>query len=358
MARLTEYEYFHGDKKIIMQYRVQSIIKETEDATSFVLEPLNQELKYEAGQFITLILTNRNNEEERRSYSISSAQALQEPLTITIKRVTNGTYSRKLLNTVRKGDILNGLTPMGFFTLPADKTKEQQFVFFAAGSGITPIYAQIKTLLQRSRDTRIVLVYSNRSVSDTLFYKELTTLAEKHKQQFEIRFLFSDASHYSHARLSASMVVDIVRKHFPDSFRETWFYLCGPFEYMLMITMVLRGMGIKDKQIRKEQFVLQKTEVRTKPADTNLYVVSAKLGRHQYSWTVQYPDTILGAAKKKGIELPYNCESGQCGACAAICEKGKVWMYKNDVLMNDEITAGRILTCTAYPIGGDVTIRY
>lgn len=341
-----------------MQYRVQSIVKETEDAASFVLAPESGEVKYEAGQFITLLFKNRNNEEERRSYSISSAPELGEPLTITVKKVVNGAYSRKLVDTVQVGDLLNGLSPTGFFTLPAVVKDSMQFIFFAAGSGITPIYAQIKTLLASNMAVKIVLVYSNRSEKDALFYQQIQSLAKKHPDRLAIRFLFSDAAHYSNARLSGSMIEEIVQKHFPGSFQDSWVYLCGPFQYMLMIKLVLKGMGIKEQQIKKEQFIIYKSEVSQKPADTDWHMVHATLGESVYTWKVQYPDTILQAAKKQRIDLPYNCESGQCGACAAICVKGKVWMYKNDVLMEDEIQAGRILTCTAYPVGADVEIRY
>jgi ferredoxin-NADP reductase len=341
-----------------MRYRVQAVVRETEDAASFILESVSGEVKYEAGQFITILFHNRNNEEERRSYSISSAPVLQEPLTITVKKVVNGAYSRKLVDTVQVGDILNGLSPTGFFTLPPLSKEKVQFVFFAAGSGITPIYAQIKTLLALNKTAEIVLVYSNRSEKDALFYNQLQSLAKKHPDQLFIRFLFSDAAHYSNARLSASMVEDIVQKHFPDSVQDAWIYLCGPFHYMLMITLVLKGMGVKDRQIKKEQFIIYKSEASQKPADTDLHIVHATIDKSVYSWKVQYPDTILQAAKKQHIDLPYNCESGQCGACAAICVKGKVWMYKNDVLVEEEINSGRILTCTAYPIGGDVEIRY
>lgn len=341
-----------------MQYRVQSIIKETDDAASFVLEPINTELKYEAGQFITFLFKNRNNEEERRSYSISSSSALNEPLTVTVKKVVNGSYSRKLVDTVRVGDILNGLSPTGFFTLPVTVTTTIQFLFFAAGSGITPVYAQIKTLLVLYPAAKIVLVYSNRSESDTLFFKQLQLLAKKYPDQLAIRFLFSDAKHYSDARLSASMVEAIVRKHFADSYAQLMVYLCGPFQYMLMITLVLRGIGIADGQIKKEQFTIHKPDTKQKPADTNPHIVHATIGESVYSWKVQYPETILQAAKKEHIKLPYSCESGQCGACAAICTKGKVWMYRNDVLMDDQINAGWILTCTGYPTSGDVEIRY
>lgn len=341
----------------MIQYKILSVKRETEDAASFVLEPVGKAISYEAGQFITFIFQNRNNEEERRSYSISSAPLLQEPLTITVKKVINGTYSRKLVDHARPGDLLNGLSPTGFFTLPDSGTK-MQFVFFAAGSGITPIYAHIKTLLRLSKEVKIVLVYSNRSEKDTLFYNELRLLADQYKQQLHIRFLFSDAGHYSKARLSALQVENIMLSDFSESLKQVRVYLCGPFQYMLMITLVLRGMGISDQQIRKEQFTIHKAEILQKPPDTDVHMVSAMLEGTAFSWQVQYPQTILQAAKKQGIPLPYNCESGQCGACAAICVKGQVWMYRNDILMEDEINAGRILTCTAYPTGGDVEIRY
>jgi len=345
-------------QKSMMQYRVQSIIKETKDAASFVLESINTELKYEVGQFITLLFENRNNEEERRSYSISSSPVLNEPLTITVKKVVNGSYSRKLVDGVQVGDILNGLSPAGFFTLPVTVTARMQFLFFTAGSGITPVYAQIKTLLALYPAVKIVLVYSNRSESGTLFYEQLQLLVKKYPDRLTIRFLFSDAAHYSNARLSASMVETTVRKYFADSYEQLLVYLCGPFQYMLMITLVLRGMGIKDAQIKKEQFTIHKPDTRQKPADTDPHIVQATIDGSVYSWKVRYPETILQAAKKQHIELPYNCESGQCGACAAICTKGKVWMYRNDVLMDDQINAGWILTCTGYPTGGDVEIRY
>jgi len=56
--------------------------------------------------------------------------------------------------------------------------------------------------------------------------------------------------------------------------------------------------------------------------------------------------------------LPYSCEAGRCGSCTATCIDGKVWMSYNEVLMDDEISKGRVLTCTGYPIGGDVVLKF
>ncbi|MES1221666.1 MAG: 2Fe-2S iron-sulfur cluster binding domain-containing protein [Bacteroidota bacterium] len=56
--------------------------------------------------------------------------------------------------------------------------------------------------------------------------------------------------------------------------------------------------------------------------------------------------------------MPYSCEAGNCGSCAATCTKGKVWMAYNEVLMDDEIAKGKILTCQGYAVDGDVVIEF
>ncbi len=83
--------------------------------------------------------------------------------------------------------------------------------------------------------------------------------------------------------------------------------------------------------------------------DPHIVHVDVK-GKH-VQLTVQYPLTILQAAKQAGLELPYNCEAGKCGTCAATCLQGKVWHSYNEVLVDSELEKGRILTCTAFPFG-------
>ncbi|MEJ0029911.1 MAG: 2Fe-2S iron-sulfur cluster-binding protein [Bacteroidota bacterium] len=75
-----------------------------------------------------------------------------------------------------------------------------------------------------------------------------------------------------------------------------------------------------------------------------------------YSLKVQFPKSILQTAKEQGILLPYSCEAGRCGTCAGTCTRGEVWMLRNEVLLDKEMAKGRALTCTGYPIGGDVDI--
>jgi ferredoxin len=136
------------------------------------------------------------------------------------------------------------------------------------------------------------------------------------------------------------------------------FYLCGPFEYMRMITIVLRSQGIVVANIRKEIFEIHPPVQKAVPPDQKLHRVHLSLRNKAFSFDTQYPETILQTAKRLQIPIPYSCEAGQCGTCAATCLSGKVWMFKNDVLLEEEIEKGRILTCTGFAVGGDIFIKY
>src|SRR5205085_24312 len=126
---------------------IESIREETADTRSFFLRVQNNEpLSYEAGQFLTFVFTKPHGE-ERRSYSISTAPALREPLCITVKRLENGEYSRRLFDYAKPGDCLTTTGAAGFFVLPSNPLPYKEIFFIAAGSGITPILPLIKTAL-------------------------------------------------------------------------------------------------------------------------------------------------------------------------------------------------------------------
>ena len=339
--------------------RVRKIIIETPDTKSFVLETLNgQQIDYTAGQFLTFLFTKRNGGEERRNYSISSTPASNDTLTITVKRIPNGEYSRWLIDTVQEGDELTSIGASGFFTLPDDTQSYDQLVFFAAGSGITPVFALIRTVLHDHPSVKVLLIYSNRSAEYTIFYRQLKALQTQYRERFHIEFLFSDATHIHHKRLGIFLLEKLIGKYMRGPLDKQLFYLCGPFEYMRMITIVLRNNGVDASQIRKEIFTIEKPVRKAEPPDKDLHPVTATLHGNKYHFTTQYPQTILQSAKALNIPLPYSCEAGQCGTCAATCISGKVWMWRNDVLLDEEIAKGRVLTCTGFAVNGDVRLEY
>ena len=338
--------------------RITRIRIDTINTKSFVLQQLNgKPIRYKAGQFLTLIFKKKNTE-DRRSYSISSAPDLGEPLTITVKRIDNGEYSRYLFDLVREGDVLLTIGASGYFTLPDSLKPQQQLSFFAAGSGITPILPLIKTALHMNLSLPVNLLYSNRSENETIFLKELQRLIEKFPTTLQVEFLFSASQNLLKARLTKIFIIQYVHQKILKK-EDALFYICGPFQYMQMSSITLLTEGIPRDNIKKENFSTEKPVIKELPPDVEAHKVEVNFEGKKHQLFVQYPLTILETAKRKGIMLPYSCEAGKCGTCSATCIQGKVWHSYNEVLVDRELEKGRILTCTGYPYGEeDVIITY
>jgi ring-1,2-phenylacetyl-CoA epoxidase subunit PaaE len=342
------------DNSVIKKLKITGIVHETENAKTFVLEPLEGwQPEYKAGQFITLVFYTKHGE-KRRSYSISSSP--NEPLSITVKKVDNGEFSRLLTHHAAVGDVLYTSGISGLFVLPEAKNKFTHFIFLAAGSGIVPCYALIKTLLPDDNN-KITLIYSNKNQQDTIFYESLKALQSRYAGRFQVRYLFGESNDVYNRRLSKWLLELLLQEYVGKSFDDTLFYLCGPFEYMQTIEITLR-VFIGKENIIKEHFSSLPRVVIPKPPDTDEHTVTIHINGHTYSLPVQYPKSILAAAKAKGIELPYSCEAGRCSSCVATCASGKIWLAYNEVLTDREVDKGRILTCQGFPIGGDAEIIF
>lgn len=335
---------------------ITDIIEETSDTKSFVLEPYEGSIGYKAGQFLTFVFRRPNGEEVRRSYSMSSSFELNDPLTITVKRIVNGEFSRHLHDKIKIGDEIQTIGASGFFVLPEKPEAYRQFVFLAAGSGVTPVYALIKTLLRLHPAIKILLIYSNTTSSNAIFSSQLEELQEKFPGRMVIEFLFSRSVDAFKSRLTPESLEMYLSAHRVPLNGEAIFYVCGPGDYMRMITFRLTSLGVDPSRIRKEIFHIQHPKVRPEPPDTKQHTVTVTRSGQTYSFEVQYPLTILHAARLLNIHLPFSCETGQCGTCVAKCLQGKVWMAHNEVLLDEEINRGIVLTCTGYPVYGNVEL--
>lgn len=341
---------------IVRQLKVIRLVQESKDAKTFVLEPLNGwQPAYKPGQFLTLVFHTEYGE-KRRSYSMSSSPATDKELAITIKKLDNGEFSRYLFSTIKEGDVLESTGIAGQFILPENNPLIRQYFFIAAGSGITPCMALIKTLLQLS-DSRVTLIYSNKSKEDTIFYTQLHDLQERYQHRFDIKFLFSNESGIYNTRLSSWLLDQLIDQYLRVGRNEVMFYICGPFDYMLTVQITLLS-RFPASHIIKEHYSSLPRKMEELPPDTELHQAMITIGGKTFSVSVQYPESILEAAMDQGIQLPYSCKAGRCASCVATCSKGKVWMAYNEVLTDDEVAKGRVLVCQSFPIGGDVEITY
>lgn len=335
-----------------IKLKVDEIKWETPDTATFFLSNITgQPVLYKAGQFITLIFNHRS-EEIRRSYSLSSSP--NEPkLSITIKRISNGEISRFMLTKMHVGDVLTALAPAGRFTINNDE-QDKQLVLFAGGSGITPIFSQIKNLLSKPGKSKLTLIYSNQDAGSVLFKQELNSLQLQHAHRFNIINLLSSEVN----RLNADRVEELTRQIVGADLSNAGFYLCGPFPYMRMIRFALVYMGVEPAQIRRENFVLETITVAATPLNFQPRNIRIKFHGEVYDLAVGENQSILQAALQNKVILPYSCRNGVCSTCTAKCTSGKVTMIKNDVLTEADIAEGLILTCTGHPTSDGVQISF
>lgn len=325
-------------------------------------EPVDgQKPRYLAGQFLTLVFSVFGKE-LRRSYSLCSSPDVDEPISIAIKRVDNGEISRLLHHKTAVGDILTAVEPNGRFSYePVEELKRTVFLF-GAGVGITPLFSILKTALVCELYTKIILVYSNRSAAQTLFYEELNKWQEQYPERLKVVYVFSQSQNLLMARLNGPLIERLISENLEFNKKDTLLYTCGPIDYMDVCRITLLNLGFEQDQIKRETFVLPEDEVdeddttEKKVKHTNTYTVVLNFKNNVYQLAVPYNKTILDTALENNIKLPYSCHAGICSTCTATCIKGGVEMDHNEVLMDDEIAAGRVLVCTGHPTEDGTTL--
>ncbi|PWK70028.1 ring-1,2-phenylacetyl-CoA epoxidase subunit PaaE [Mucilaginibacter oryzae] len=334
----------------ILKLKVERVKWESADIATFYLSTADgRAVPYEAGQFITLIFNHRQ-EEIRRSYSLSSSP--DEPfMAITIKRISNGEISRFMLAKVKEGDQLSALAPAGRFTISNYRQPKDIFLF-AGGSGITPIFSQLKYILARDGESKLTLIYSNQNAGSVLFKDELDKLAAGHPDRLNIIHLLSSEAN----RLNNDKVEKLVKQHARFNLDNAVFYLCGPFPYIRMIRFDLVYMGIEKDRIRRENFVLETVPVTGVVASFPPRNIKIQYRNELHDIVVGENQSILQAALQNNIPLPYSCRGGVCSTCMMKCIAGKVEMVKNDVLTDTDIAEGWVLTCTGHPLDDEVVI--
>ncbi len=335
----------------MLQLRIEAIKWETADIATFYLKDTeSKRVSYQAGQFITLVFKHRD-QEIRRSYSLSSSPA-EELLAITIKRIANGEISRYMLSKLKVGDILTAVEPAGRFTFKKPQSKGDLFLF-AAGTGITPNYSLIKDRLSKAGQTKLTLFYSSNN-EKILFRPRLDELAAKYPEFFTIVYLISSEGQ----RLNNLQIERLIKQYLNFKLEDAEFFLCGPFSYTRMVRLTLLYMRIDANKIRSEKFVIDTIKVPNTLVNYPPGFVKINFKGERFDIATGENQTILQAALQNGIQLPYSCRVGSCSTCAAVCKSGKVLMSANEVLTDDDINQGFILTCTGHVIGEGVEIAF
>ncbi|RSK44113.1 ferredoxin--NADP reductase [Hymenobacter rigui] len=357
---------------------VVELIQETADAVTIHFErPDRQPIASQPGQFLTLILPcGPGGKKERRAYSLSSTPGEAPRLAVTVKRVAGGLVSNYLLDTVRVGQQIDVMAPLGNFTLTPQSGATRSVVLVGAGSGITPLMSMLKAVLREEPRSQVLLVYSNRNEDSVIFARQLQQLEQQYAGRLQVEHVFSQplrpATEHKHTgRLNRTTLLRILeQRQVPAAQAE--YYLCGPEGMMLEAQAALELLGVPASRIRRESFVAAADSAETAAGQPNGHgdvsaaeddgtirtrTVTVQYEGAEYQFAVEPNQTILEAALDQDIDLPYSCQAGLCTACRGKCLSGKVHLDEREGLSDAEMKQGYVLICVGHPLTHDVVIE-
>ncbi|MCG9791918.1 ferredoxin--NADP reductase [Flavobacterium algicola] len=339
---------------------IKEVKRETANAVSILFnipEELKSGYSFVAGQYVNLKLT-LDGKEIRRAYSICSSPESGE-LRIAVKAVDNGVFSQFANKQLKAGDVIEVGKPEGKFTFEPVADKQNNYIAFASGSGITPVISIIKSVLKSEPKSSFVLIYGNKSPEETIFHQELHDLHLKYVSRFFIDNVYSkvNVENAQFGRIDKSVInFALNNKHKEIDFDK--FYLCGPEEMINTVCSVLKEKNVKDSAIRFELFTSSSQEIEIKESLGGHSKITVMVDDEETSFEMSQKQTILEAALKKGIDAPYSCQGGICSSCLARVTVGTAEMTKNSILTDKEIADGLILTCQAHPTSETIYIDY
>ncbi|RFD26063.1 3-ketosteroid-9-alpha-hydroxylase [Mycobacterium uberis] len=343
----------------VLELQIAEVVAETDDARSLVFAvpkgPGGQvippdRLHYAPGQFLALRIPSDRTGSVARCYSLCSSPVTDNALAVTVKRTADGYASNWLCDHAQAGMRIYALAPSGNFV---PKTLGSDFLLMAAGSGITPIMSICKSALAAGNG-QVALFYANRDDRSVIFSDALCELADKYPDRLTVVHWLESLQGLPNAFALAKLAA-------PYTDRPA--FICGPGPYMQAARDALAMLRVPAQQVHIEVFKSLDSDpfAAIKIEDTTdeqpaTAVVQLDGQTHTVSWPRQAK--LLDVLVSAGIDAPFSCRKGHCGACACTLRNGKVTMEVNDVLEQQDLDDGLILACQSHPESALVEVTY
>lgn len=348
--------------------KVADIYKETDDCSVITFDipsNLSEEFKYRQGQHLTL-KADIDGEDTRRSYSLCSSP-VENQWKVAVKLIPGGKFSTYVNDELKAGDTIELMPPSGAFGVEIQPEKSKNYLFFSAGSGITPILSMIKTHLLKEPNATCKLFYVNRTAKSIIFKEELEQLRNTYFGRLEIYYfltkerrdieLFNGRFDDEKMKVLTSTFIDI-----PDTSEV---FLCGPEDMVNYVSNYLVNAGLPKELIHFELFVTGLSEEDKQRAERlaqqnveGIEVTIVDGGKEfQFTMTKDY-DNILDAALGAGADLPFACKGGVCSTCKCRVIEGSVEMKVNYALEEEDLAQDFVLSCQSVPTSDSVKVDF
>ena len=332
------------------QVPVADVVAEGGQACSLVLAVppgLASAFAYQPGQFVTVRVPDGTGGSVARCYSLSSSPHTGDAPAITVKRMAGGYASNWIADNVRPGAVLDLLPPAGTFT---PRSLDGDLLMFAGGSGITPVISIVKSVLAAGRG-RIALIYANRDEASVIFGAELRGLAAAVPDRLMVVHWLDSVQ----GPPTAAAIAALAR---PWARAEP--FLCGPDPYLALVRQALGSLGVPPQRVHVERFLSLAENPFEAREEAGGIAATLEVSLDGATRRVAWPPgaRMLDVLIDQGLDPPFSCRQGVCGACACQLTAGHVEMAHNEVLEADDVADGYILACQAVALSPEVSITY
>ncbi len=357
--------------------KVKNVETETDNAVvlSFdIPQDLQENFAYQHGQYLTLKFMFQGKQ-ERRAYSICSSPSMDKDLKIAVKRVYKGLVSNHINDHIKPGQEIEVMPPQGHFTTPLSANQAKDYFLFCSGSGITPMLSILKSVLEEEPKSQVCLLYGNRSEESMMFKGELDQLQQRFAGQLKVFHTLSRPKERKEGGvfgLFAKKVTDwtgkkgridalAVKEVFNGSHRGNTpveCFMCGPEGMMRTAEDTLKVLGVDDKNIHIEWFVVEDKKPSAGSSSGGGAKVKVTMSGKKIELTLEPDESILDGLLRIDEDPPYSCMSGACSTCTCKVISGAVEMERCLALSDDEVKNGYILSCSAIPTTPEVEVSF
>ncbi len=143
-------------------------------------------------------------------------------------------------------------------------------------------------------------------------------------------------------------------------------FICGPGPFMQASREALEALQVPAQQVHIEVFKsldsdpFAAVKIDDVSGDDDAPPATAVVELDGKTHTVSWPRNakLLDVLLAKGLDAPFSCREGHCGACACTLRNGRVNMEVNDVLEQQDLDDGLILACQSHPESDSVEVTY
>jgi glycine betaine catabolism B len=354
-ARLPEWDSEEDDVLVCRAVR-----QETHDVKTFVFSGRSpRRHSFKPGQFITLDLMI-GGQAVNRCYTISSSPTRPHLMSITTKRFAGGVVSPWMHDTLKPGDEIRAIGPMGEFNCADHASANGKYLLLSAGSGITPMMSMARSFHDLALETDVLFLHSARSPADIIFRSELALMARSPSFR-AVPICERDSPDESWTGLRGRVSLTMLQLVSPD-LMEREVFACGPAPYMAGIRAMLNEAGFDMARYHEESFNFEDLA----PADAGLAppanedvtpTYKVEFTKSRRTIEVSADMNVLAAARAAGMRLPSSCARGLCGTCKSKLVSGEVSMHHQGGIRQREIDAGMVLICCSKPLSDLVIDR-